>query len=280
MKRYILIICCLWVYPSSAQKFFTTAYAGISGYQGDLARKPIDPVQSHPSFGIGVQYEASPHFLIRADFNYGKISGNDKYSVVNRSRNLSFESNLAEFSIGFEYIPINLYDYSVSPYFFTGVANYKFNPYTKARNGSRITLAEFDTEGQGFYQGRQPYELRQFSIPFGGGLLWAVSDNFRVGFVVGFRKTFTDYLDDVSTTYIDPTILAQNRGSNALNYAFRGREIDPTATYPADGTPRGNPKTKDWYHFSGLTVRFRVANYAKRKEMKQFRDRGRTDCPF
>jgi len=277
--RIPLIIFLLLSCHAQAQKLFTTVYAGISGYQGELSTRPIDPIQSHPSFGLGLQYELNDHWLIRGDFTYGKISGHDKYSLANRNRNLSFASNLSEFSLGIEYIPINLYYYKVSPYAFAGIANYKFSPYTTARNGSRVILSEFSTEGQGFYLDRQPYKLRQFSIPFGGGLLWAVSDNFRVGFVVGFRKTFTDYLDDVSTTYVDKDILAQNRGTNALNYAFRGNELDPSLEYPADGTVRGNPKTKDWYHFSGITVRFRITNFRDRQEQKRERDRGRTDCP-
>ena len=279
MKCRYLFICFLWMNQVGAQNMFTTAFAGISGYQGDLVPLAIDPIQSHPAGGIGFQYEFNPNFSLRAEFNYGRISGNDKYSLVNKSRNLSFTSNLGEFFLGAEYTPINLYQYKLSPYFFTGIASFKFNPFTYARNGSKITLSEFDTEGQGFYQNRQPYKLRQFSIPFGAGMLWAISDNFRVGFVVGFRKTFTDYLDDVSTTYIDADILVRNRGTNALNYAFRGRELDPSLPYPADGATRGNPKTQDWYHFSGLTIRFRLISYREKKEEKQVRDRGRIDCP-
>lgn len=279
MKSRLLIICCLWAIQVGAQNFFTTVYTGISSYQGDLVAKAIDPVQARPAAGIGLQYELNHAWSLRADFTYGKITGNDKYSLVNKHRNLSFESNIGEFFLGVEYTPINLYEYKVSPYFFTGIGRFKFNPYAYAKNGSRVTLTEFDTEGQGFYQDRKPYKLRQFSVPLGAGMLWAVTDNFRVGFVVGFRKTFTDYIDDVSTTYIDADILVRNRGSNALNYAFRAKELDPGLSYPADGTPRGNPKTKDWYQFSGLTVRFRIASYREKKEQKQYRDRGRTDCP-
>ena len=279
MKTRILFICLLWINQVGAQKLFTTAYAGMSGYQGDLANRPIDLVQWRPAGGVGLQYELNDVFSVRAEFNYGKITGHDKYSIVNRKRNLSFESNIGEFSLNLEYTPINLYDYKVSPYVFVGIASFKFNPYTYARNGSKIILSEFDTEGQGFYLDRKPYKLRQMSVPMGGGILWAISDNFRLGFIIGLRMTFTDYLDDVSTTYIDEAILVQNRGSNAINYAFRGHEVDPTLEYPADGTKRGNPKFKDWYHFSGLTARFRFPNYTQKQEQRRKRDRGRIDCP-
>lgn len=151
--RYLLIICLFWAKTTFSQNFFTTFYGGISGYQGDLVESPLDLIQSHPAFGIGLMYELNEHFLIRGDFSYGKISGDDKYSLKNKARNLSFESNLGEFSIGLEYIPISLYNYKVSPYIFTGIAGFKFSPFTIARNGSKVSLVEIDTEGQGFYQG-------------------------------------------------------------------------------------------------------------------------------
>jgi hypothetical protein len=57
------------------------------------------------------------------------------------------------------------------------------------------------TEGQGIYPDKKPYSLWQPTIPFGGGVKFAITENLRIGFEIGLRKLFTDYLDDVSTSY-------------------------------------------------------------------------------
>ncbi len=219
--------------------------------------------------------------LIRGDFTYGRISGSDANGLRNRPRNLSFTSSISEFSIGYEYNVLSLYNYKVSPYVFINLAIYKFSPKAKDQNGNLTSLWELNTEGQGFYKDRKNYKLTQFSIPFGGGFQWAISDNARIGFVLGIRETFTDYLDDVSKSYVDKNILLANRGGNAVAFAYRGDEIeggDPV--YPADGTQRGNPTNKDWYYFSGLTIRVRIPNIKGRERTFKYRSpRSRTSCP-
>ncbi len=82
------------------------------------------------------------------------------------------------------------------------------------------------TEGEGLveYPDRKPYNLFQFSIPFGGGIKFRVSDHIVVAYEIGMRKTFTDYLDDVSTRYVDQAILLNERGPGAVAMAFRGDE--------------------------------------------------------
>ena len=241
-----------------SQHLFASIFAGESNYSGDLQEKPFTLTQAHPAIGFGLLYEINDKMLIRGDFTYGTISAHDKYGKKNKNRNLSFNSTLTEYSIGFEYTLLNLYLYRASPYLFTGVALFDFNPYTKNEKGGIIFLAELNTEGQGFYDGRKNYKLRQFSIPFGGGIQWAINDNKRLGIVFGFRKTFTDYIDDVSTTYVDETALALARGQKVADIAYRGDELPNGASYPAGGSPRGNAKSKDSYYFTGLTFRVRL----------------------
>jgi hypothetical protein len=243
---------------SWSQHFFVSGFAGMSNYSGDLQEKRFTFIQAHPAFGLGLLFELNPKMLIRGDFTSGKISAHDKFGSKNKIRNLSFYSTLSEFSIGFEYTILNLYEYKVSPYLFTGIGLFDFNPYTKDQRGNVVFLAELNTEGQGFYDGRKDYKLREYSIPFGGGIQWAINDNKRIGIVVGFRKTFTDYIDDVSTTYVDEDILILNRGQNVANLAYRGDELPNGAPYPPGGSLRGNAKSKDWYYFSGLTYRMRL----------------------
>jgi hypothetical protein len=69
------------------------------------------------------------------------------------------------------------------------------------------------------------------------------------------RKTFTDYLDDVSKTYVDQVALGAARGQKAVEMAYRGGEVkDGNTTYPEDGSIRGGSKYKDWYYFMGFTL--------------------------
>ena len=281
-NQYLLTILLLLCTPVAwSQKLFATIFAGESNYSGDLQEKRFTFTQAHPAFGVGLLYEATDKLAIRGDFTYGKISAQDKFSK-NFKRNLSFYSNISEYSLGFEYTFFNLYNYKTSPFIYGGVALFDFNPYTKDNNGNPVFLPELSTEGQGFVEGRKDYKLRQYSIPMGGGIQWAINDNKRLGFVVGFRKTFTDYIDDVSTTYVDENTLRQKKGQKVVDIAYRGDELPNGAPYPTGGTKRGSEAGKDWYYFMGLTFRVRVAPKKRIREFKYNPKRSKTSslrCP-
>jgi opacity protein-like surface antigen len=252
MKKIILLFfTAMVVFALQAQKIHITVFGGFSNYRFTLN-------QSHAAFGAGLQYEISEKFAARANITFGKISGDDKYNTKNAVRNLSFSSPITDIHVGLEYYLLNPYQSGLVPYIFAGISRFSFNPSAIDTNGRKAFLQPLSTEGQGFYQGRKKYQLSQFSIPFGGGVKFSLSDNIRVGLEVGLRKTNTDYLDDVSTTYVDQAVLFANRGAQAVELAFRGDELKTGLAYPADGAQRGSPKSKDWYYFSGLTLSFRL----------------------
>lgn len=266
-----------------SQNFFATLFAGASNYSGDLQEKRFTLQQAHPAGGIGLMYEVTDKIFIQGEFDFGKISAADKYGK-NYKRNLSFYSHLYEFSLKAEYLILNPYHYKVCPYVFAGIGLFDFAPYANDVNGTPVLLPEKSTEGQGFIAGRNPYKLRQFSVPFGGGFQWIVSHNSRLGLFIGFRKTFTDYIDDVSTTYIDETQLAIAKGASAVNIAYRGDELPNGLPYPPAGTQRGSPKSLDWYYFTGLSYRVRIFAKGKRKfhtdeEGRYNGRRGQVGCP-
>lgn len=263
MKKILTILLLCISTCAICQNFFTSFYAGFANYQGDLQQTPFNPLTFRPSFGAGFLYEINNKLLFRVDFTNGKLTADDKYSIKNRSRNLSFSTNLNEFSLGLEYLFLDLNHYMVSPYVFAQAGIFKFSPYIINRNGIKITLYELDTEGQGFYKDRKKYKLRQICLPLGFGTQWAINDNMRFGIVFGFRKTFTDYLDDVSTTYVDQILLITKRGSTAAEIAYRGDELPNGAQYPPEGTSRGNPANNDSYSFIGLTFRIRLDNSSR-----------------
>jgi hypothetical protein len=279
MRKVFIVILLLGNNLLYSQNFFTSVFGGISNYKGDLQEAPFSILRTRPAWGIGLLFELNERFLIRGDYTAGTISGGDVFGNKNRARNLTFTSSISEFSIGLEYVPIDLYQYKVSPYFFASLGAFKFSPYVTAENGSKVVLYEFDTEGQGFYEGRKKYKLTQFCIPFGGGLQWAISRNVRFALVGGVRKTFTDYIDDVSTTYVDKDLLAQKRGLLAVSWAYRGNQVPNGLPYPPGGTPRGNPANNDWYYFVGGSLRFRLGLHGK-KRVPEFRiRRASVKCP-
>jgi hypothetical protein len=259
MKKISVLVCSfLLVQISHAQKFSVDLFAGSSNYQGDLQDKSFTFNQAHFAGGVGVSYDLSPHFSIRSGVVLGKISADDKYGK-NKARNLNFSSSLIEGNLGLQYYITPLADHALTPYVFAGVAVYHFNPYTYDSSGSKVYLKPLSTEGEGFVAGRNNYNLTQFAVPIGVGVKLSLTDKINVGFEVGFRKLFTDYLDDVSTTYVDPSLLLANGGAKSVELAYRGGELkNGSLQYPAAGTQRGSAKNKDLYYFTGLTLSFKL----------------------
>lgn len=258
-KPTLSALLALFTIGAYAQDFHVNLFAGVSNYQGDLQDKAITFNQSHPAGGVGISYDIAKHFSIRTGITLGKISGNDKYGR-NKHRNLSFYSGLTEVNLGLEYyITAPIEKHSLTPYLFAGVAVYHYDPYTFDGTGHKYFLQPLSTEGEGIVAGRKNYSLSQMAIPFGAGVKLSLSDNVNVGLEIGYRKLFTDYLDDVSTTYVDESLLLADRGAKAVELAYRGDELkNGVQQYPAAGTKRGDPGHKDSYYFTMVTLSFRL----------------------
>lgn len=257
MMRFTLWAAMLTLsFTGYTQRFAATVFAGTSNYQGDLQPNRFTFQQSHLALGAGLLYELTEKLYARANFTVGTISGNDKANNRNSTRNLNFTSRIVDIHLGGEYHFLNLYERSVTPYVFAGISYFHFNPKAIDSNGNKTALRPLSTEGQGFYPGRNNYRLGQLSLPFGGGIKMALNDRVRIGVELGLRKTFTDYLDDVSTNYVDQALLLANRGPQAVELAFRGDELKSGLTYPTDGSQRGSAKFKDWYYFTGVNISF------------------------
>jgi len=254
---FVLVISCCAA-GLQAQNIHLFLTGGLINYQGDLQNKRVTLDQAHPFAGLGVYYEVTDQLYIRAGFMAGKVSGDDKYSKFNKARNLSFFSQVMELQLVAEYDLINSYEHTITPYLFAGVAGYHFDPYAIDASNKKVYLQPLGTEGQGFYLGRKKYSLTQLAIPFGGGLKIPLSDNIYLRLEGGMRKLFTDYLDDVSTTYVDGAALLAFSGQQAVDIAFRGDEVTPGARYPDQTSIRGNPKSKDFYYTAGATISFRL----------------------
>jgi opacity protein-like surface antigen len=193
-----------------------------------------------------------------------------------KQRNLDFKSNMWEVYGAVEFFPLQYirredYDYDprFRPYIFGGVGLYHFNPKGSLRDqNGNVTWHELQplhTEGQGFaeYPGRKNYKLTQLNLPYGAGFKYLVSGNINVGLELLYRKTFTDYIDDVSTKYIDPNYF--NKYLSAADALIATKISDKTIGIVtpgvgryAPGTIRGNPKRNDAYFSFLLKVGIRL----------------------
>ena len=237
-------------------------FLGGSYYIGDL--NPIGHFQfTKPAGGVVFRYNINPRLAARANVLFGSIEGHDSYSSspAAQQRNLSFKSNITEFSAQLEF---NFLEYKIgnerkkfSPYLFIGLAGFKFNPMAELGN-NWVALQPLGTEGQGIAGGasNRKYKLIQMSIPFGVGIKANLAKNIGLSIEWGMRKTFTDYLDDVSTRYYDPAKLAATHGTAAAKLSDPSLNTDPN--YSNVGRQRGNPTTKDWYSFSGIVLTLKL----------------------
>lgn len=261
MKTTVLfIVLLLNVLFLQAQRVHVGVAGGLANYNGDLLDKLYPKKITNGFIGFTVHYELQDQLLIRGAYNFARVNGSDIYSekAYLRDRNLQFESAISEFSVVGEYYLFNLYEKRFSPYGFIGLAVFHFNPYAQDSTGQKVFLKPLSTEGQGIYPNKKPYSLWQPAIPLGGGVKFAITENLRIGIEIGLRKLFTDYLDDVSTSYPDFNDLLAARGQTAVDFSYRTDEIPGgDANFPTKDTQRGGASQKDVYYFTGFNLTFR-----------------------
>lgn len=220
---------------------------GAAAYEGDLTEKTSFFSQPGLAASFGSSYNISKQFGLGLGLSYARLRAddkkNDKPSLI--ARNLNFKSNVWELNLLLQYRPVNLGKYT--PYVEAGGGLFHFNPTTIDRYGNKQKLHDLGTEGQGMMlPGRPEYAITQFQIPFGAGIQYSINNRMALKLDFLFRKTFTDYIDDVSTTYPDATLI-DKKLAIVKQLTFRGDEINSSAQYPSGGQ-RGNPDNKDFYY--------------------------------
>ncbi len=279
MKKIIIFLCGILISVYSfSQRSEIGGFIGTSYYLGDI-NTSSQFYRPNIAGGLIYRYNLTPHWALKFDALYGTVEASD--ADFGNIRNLSFKSHIMEFSAQIE---LNFWEYFTgskqhrfSPYIFSGIALFSFNPQAYYYNpltaeGKWYDLQPMGTEGQGTVTRNKtaPYSLTQLAVPFGLGIKFSVSKSICLGAEWGLRKTFTDYIDDISTTYMDHTILSAEKGQIAAVLADRTPElglIDPVTllpmTYHAEGVSRGNSETTDWYSFAGLTITFKLGYKSK-----------------
>lgn len=255
--RNLFLLLFLLPLLASSQNFHFSARLGVAGYQGDLKAQPFTLSEAKPLLSLGARYDLTEHITARSYLTYGALKASDANgTAAMKARNLSFQTKLLEWELGAQYNILNLNYRWWTPYVFAGVGVYHFNPYTKDPAGEKQLLWPLSTEGQGFVNGIPNYSRTQLNIPFGFGVDYLLDEDHRIGLEFGYRRLFTDYLDDVSGRYVDEASLLSARGPKAVELAYRGDEVG-ASHYPVAGDVRGNPKIKDAYYYVAFTYTFR-----------------------
>ena len=260
---FVFSFLCLLATSAQSQNFHFAARFGMANYQGDLKKNSFSVSQPGLMGSIGARYDLTERITARSYLSFGRLRADDKKGTdVMKQRNLNFKSNLWEFELSAQYSIFSLNEKWWSPYVFAGAGFYHFKPYTEVEGEDKTFLKPLSTEGQGFLADVKEYKLTQFAVPVGVGAQYALNEDMRIGLELGYRKIFTDYLDDVSANYADQTALLNARGQTAVDFAWRGDEVG-AGPYPAAGTSRGNPANNDGYMFISLTytVRFYFDKY-------------------
>ena len=280
MRIITTLLCCLPL-AAAAQNFHFAARLGIANYQGDLQAKTVTFNQAKFLGSLGAMYDLSEHFTARTYFTLTSLKADDKKGTTGmKARNLNFQTKLWDIELGAQYNILSLNDSWWTPYIFAGVGLYHFNPFTKTTDGAKTFLQPLSTEGQGIEAGKKEYKLTQFNIPLGIGATYAISEDIRVGLELGYRKLFTDYLDDVSTTYADQGALLAAKGQTAVDLAYRGNEVG-SGGYPAAKTARGGSNVKDGYYYMALTVTVRsfIDQYKRIAGLPAYNRDKKVGCP-
>jgi hypothetical protein len=245
---------------------------------------------TRPSLAAGIRYRPSSRFAVKGGLYFMMLSGSDKLTTepYRQNRNLSFRSPVVELSaqaeffltkeqIGHQYNIRNVKgtaSFDIQAYVFVGVGGFYFNPQAKYQ-GSWINLQPLGTEGQGLPGGPKKYSRVGVCIPYGLGAKYGLTKEWTIGIEVGVRKIFTDYLDDVSTVYYDNAALKAAHGEMGAYLADPSLHNYPEslggdatgAIQSAAGEQRGDPKSKDSYMFTNITVSYKFP-YRRRTRSK------------
>ena len=271
---------------------------GLSNYLGDIGANSSLSDQflknyhfTNQTFMYGISLTKNWREAVGLRFSYhaGKVAGSDSdvpykdpndvsYDIY--KRNLDFTTKLSEWSAMIEIYPFKilnrkkgLFQSALQPYGLLGIGRFTFNPQGSyydeiSQDYVLVDLAPLKTEGQGMleYADRKPYQLTQTNIPFGVGINYLLGAKTSMSFEFVGRKLFTDYLDDVSTTYIDPSVYSNYFSGEDLEIAQlmtnKSAIIDPNQPYGVGGQ-RGNSKNNDFYYSFNIKLNIQINKVKK-----------------
>lgn len=235
---------------------------GGMAYQGEFTEGVVNTEDWNGMAGLVVKYHFDRKMALRFGANVGTISGNDENSSFawKVNRNLNFRSRVYEAYVTPEIHLFTGSRFTKGVHFYVngGLGFTYFNPQTYFDN-QWINLQPLGTEGQGLdvLGSVDKYQLYTLSFPLGIGLEFHAGNNWYLSIDVNYRFTLTDYMDDVSGYYPDPSAMAIRYGEESLNVKLSDRR-KVVESYPTDEfyplQLRGNPSVKDRYMLFGINI--------------------------
>jgi len=243
---------------------------GAAHYFGDLnTRARLN--RPKPAATIFFRKNFSNYIAARIGASYARLGYSDKYNTHNEymyRRNLSFNTNVWELTLQgdfnfFRFMPGEP-GFNYTPYITFGIGAFSYDPFAYL-NGEKIFLRPLNTEGQGtsLYPDRKPYSAMALSIPFGVGIKYSLNTKINVGFEILYRFAQTDYMDDVSTTYVDPIVFWDPASGlpQPPAYFLHDRSNEIGEPIGIAGRARGNSKQKDQFVTAMFHVTFNLQSY-------------------
>ncbi|HSB93562.1 MAG TPA: DUF6089 family protein [Flavitalea sp.] len=242
---------------------------GGAHYFGDINTRAK---LNRPKIAVGAFFrkQFSNYIALRVSAHYAQVGYSDVYNKSNdfqRRRNLSFNSNIFELALQgdfnfYKFIPADP-DHRFTPYVTLGVGVFTYDPYAYL-DDQKVFLRPLGTEGQGnsLYPDRKPYSTMALCVPLGVGVKYAVNERMNVGVEIAHRFTNTDYLDDVSTSYIgaDKFPLLPD-GTPSTARLMQDRSYETGEIIGLEGRQRGFSQQKDQYIIAELTVSWNLTSY-------------------
>ncbi len=242
--------------------------AGIGGvvYWGDMNAPDFGTNITNTNLGIQAiaKLNLNTYLAIKGSLMYGTLSGDDGKSSLEwqKQRNLDFTSPIFEMAIMGEF-HIFGYNYGeenpISPYLTAGLGVFYFNPSTVYK-GVKYELQPLGTEGQGMPGFASKYNRIALSVPFGAGAKFKFSNAMNISLDVIGRRSFTDYIDDLSTNYVAYEELAAGNGPIAAALGNRIGEYlgqEEPVSLPT-GSQRGGAKVDDYYFTFMVSLTFKI----------------------
>lgn len=261
---------------------------GASNLLGDLGgadqigthlMKDLEISMTRPVVAGGYRYKLSPTMAVKGFGGWARLAGNDLLTAepARNNRNLSFRTNIITASAQFEYSVIeekvkSRYSrrskkFPLNIYFFGGFGFFYFNPEAQYYDGKWYKLKPLHTEGQGLPGSEaKDYSLVQFCVPMGIGLKYPINRKWSIGLEYSITKTFTDYIDDVSTVYYDNDAIRAAYGDVAAYFA--DPSTTPTREAPIKGgtnpgEKRGETTYNDAFMFAWLNISYKITGTSK-----------------
>lgn len=240
---------------------------GAAHYFGDLnTRASIN----RPKLAVGAFYrkQFNNYLAARLAVHFAQLGYSDTYSKnqYQKQRNLSFNSDIFEIALSGDF---NFFRYQpgdpahgFTPYVTLGIGMFSYNPYAYL-SGKKYFLRPLGTEGQNIPYvdpatgaTRKPYGSMAMCVPIGMGIKYNINDRFNLSVQIAHRLTFTDYLDDVSSTYV-----GNDKFVNPIALALQDRSFEKGVPIGKEGAQRGWSKQKDQYVIAEIGVTFNLTNY-------------------